>query len=128
MTLNIWCILLSFQCCFSSYLLRFKRFIFSSMNLTCLLFQSLTMFDVLLNLEKWVWHFARPIVIWTHLLVKPKYIEFGFLPNPQWLVFSSWLNLNIFSVTPEHRRDRLKINLDWKRNKYLTSCSLGEKV
>jgi hypothetical protein len=30
-------------------------------------------------------------------------------------------------VTPGHRGDQLKNNLDWKKNRYLASCSLGEK-
>jgi hypothetical protein len=31
-------------------------------------------------------------------------------------------------VTPGHRGDRLKINHKWKKNRYLTSCSLGKMV
>jgi hypothetical protein len=36
--------------------------------------------------------------------------------------------LEIGFVTPEHRDDQLKINLDWKKNRCLTSCSLGGNV
>jgi hypothetical protein len=31
-------------------------------------------------------------------------------------------------VTPGHRGDRLKNNLYWKKNRYLASYSLGEKL
>jgi hypothetical protein len=37
-------------------------------------------------------------------------------------------NKRIIIVTPGYRGDQLKINLDWKNNRYLTSCSFREKM